>query len=501
LIVVKAESEDQAQNALRQVDELMSRKRQGSTTGYRPKSLAAANKEMPQASWVLISVPGRYAARVAKEALDINKNVFLYSDNVPLIDELALKKSAREKSLLMMGPDCGTAIIGGVGLGFANKVRRGSIGLIGASGTGLQAITSEIHRLGGGISQAIGTGGRDLNAEIGGITALQALELLANDSETEVIVLVSKPPAPAVVSKLLQAAWACGKPIVVDLIGYPTPARQIGPLFFATSLTDAAKLAIRSAQNPIEGLSGFHHRGDASSPSRAYIRGLFAGGTIANEVAIGLRTFLQPIYSNLHMDGVEELPDVWQSQSHTVLDLGDDHFTQGRLHPMMDNDYRIRRLRQEAADSDVGVILIDLVLGEGAHPDPASELAPVVKAAIEESRQDGEELAIVAIVIGTDEDPQDIASQTDQMEEAGAIVYQDIGAAVAEAISMVLPEQVRGNNWAKTDPFVTPLSAINVGLEIFSDSLKEQGAEVVSVDWRPPAGGDDRLAGLLSKMK
>ena len=195
LIVVKAENDASANDAIDQVDSLLAKKRSSVSQDFRPRSLSGAAKQLPESSWVLVSVPGRYAAGVAREALDLNKHVFLYSDNVSLEDEIALKKTAREKGLLVMGPDCGTAIINGVGLGFANRVRRGPIGLVGASGTGLQAVTTHIHNLGGGISHAIGTGGRDLKSEVGAITAHQALDLLARDPETKVIVLISKPPS------------------------------------------------------------------------------------------------------------------------------------------------------------------------------------------------------------------------------------------------------------------------------------------------------------------
>ena len=234
LIVIKGEDESAAASALEQVDALLKRRRTASAGEYRPRSLASAAQSAPDANWVLISVPGRYAANLAREALELGRSVFLYSDNVPLADEIALKQTAREKGLLVMGPDCGTAIIQGVGLGFANRVRRGRVGLVGASGTGLQAISSAIHNLGAGVSHAIGTGGRDLKAEVGGMTALQGLGLLANDDETEVIVLVSKPPAPQVAARVLAAAQTLGKPVVVNFVGYPAPARRLGngPIFW-----------------------------------------------------------------------------------------------------------------------------------------------------------------------------------------------------------------------------------------------------------------------------
>ena len=244
LIVVKADAEDSATEAISKVDELLARRKSSTVSqDFRPRSLSSAVKQLPEANWVLISVPGRYAAGVAREALDLGKHVFLYSDNVSLEDEIALKKTAREKGLLVMGPDCGTAIINGIGLGFANRVRRGSIGLVGASGTGTQAVTSHIHNLGGGISHAIGTGGRDLKSDVGAITAHQALDLLARDDETKVIVLVSKPPSPDVATRLISAAQATGKPVVIYFIGYPPPARKIGNLYFAISLSEAAEIS------------------------------------------------------------------------------------------------------------------------------------------------------------------------------------------------------------------------------------------------------------------
>ncbi len=490
LIVVKAESDTAAADALAQVDALLARRRASVDQEFRPRSLDTAVKLLPEAGWVLVSVPGRYAAGVAREALSLDRHVFLYSDNVPLADEIELKQAARAKGLLLMGPDCGTAIINSVGLGFANRVRRGSIGLVGASGTGLQAITSRIHALGAGISHAIGTGGRDLKAEVGAITAHQALDVLRRDAETRVIVLVSKPPAPEVATRLLTAAQATGKPVVVDFIGYPPPARKLGTLHFATTLSEAAEMAVQlliisnwetPAQLPI---------------TNYYLRGLFSGGTLAYEAMLVLQTSLYPLYSNAPITNSQLLNDPLHSKAHTILDLGGDEFTVGRLHPMIDNDLRLRRLRQEAADPEVALILLDVVLGAGAHPDPASELAPVIKEVIGNSG-----LEIVAIVIGTDEDPQDVSAQVARLSEAGATVFRTTTEAVdyvSRRLSRYTPD---GHPPVALDRFSqTPLAAINVGLESFYESLKAQGANALHVEWRPPAGGNEKLAAILAKM-
>ena len=497
LIVVKGESEAAAIEALTQVDALLTRKRAATEQDFRPHSLSAAITQLPEAGWVLISVPGRYAARVAREALDLDRHVFLYSDNVTLDDEITLKQAARSKGLLVMGPDCGTAIINGIGLGFANRVRQGSIGLVGASGTGLQAITSRIHELGAGISHAIGTGGRDLKAEVGAITAHQALDVLARDPNTQVIVIVSKPPAPEVATRLLAHARSIGKPVVVDFIGYAPPGRQLGNLHFATTLSEVAEIAAQLViSKSVNGKLG--NSADAQLPiTNHYLRGLFSGGTLAYEALLGLQAVLYPVYTNVPITNDQLLSNPLHSQAHTIIDLGGDEFTVGRLHPMMDNDLRIRRLRQEAADPNVGIILLDIVLGEGAHPDPASELAPVIKEVIDNSR-----LEIVAIVIGTEDDPQNLSSQINRLVEAGASVFRSLSEAIEYVAGRVRQFALDDYPPVALDHFVqAPLAAINVGLESFYFSLRTQGANVTQVDWRPPAGGNEKMAALLAKMK
>ena len=488
LIVVKADTENSATNAIGQVDDLLARRKSSTVSqDFRPRSLSGAVKQLPEANWVLISVPGRYAAGIAREALELGKHIFLYSDNVSLEDEIALKKTAREKGLLVMGPDCGTAIINGIGLGFANRVRRGAIGVVGASGTGTQAVTAQIHNLSSGISHAIGTGGRDLKSDVGAITANQALDLLARDLETKVIALISKPPSPDVATQLISAAQGTGKPVVVYFIGYPPPARKIGNLHFAISLSEAAELAVKLGDQKLES--------NKQLPiTNHYLRGLFSGGTLAFETLLGLQASLSPIYSNAPITNNQNLKDPLHSEAHTIIDLGDEFFMVGRLHPMIDNDLRIRRMRQEAGDSEVGMILLDVVLGEGSHPDPASELAPVIK-------EISEKKEIVAIVIGTEDDPQNLESQVEILKEAGAVVFRTATEAV-EYISLRFSNHVpNAYPPVNLEQLDQPLAAINVGLESFYDSLVSQGAQAVHVEWRPPAGGNEKLAALLAKMK
>jgi FdrA protein len=485
VIVVQAENVGEAEAAIGQVDELLARRRSVAATEFRPRSIQSASEMLPDAGWVLISVPGRYAAEVAREAISLRKNVFLYSDNVSLDDEIDLKARADEHDLMVMGPDCGTAIIGGIGFGFANRVRRGRIGLVGASGTGLQAITARIHHLGEGISQALGTGSRDLKQSVAGAMAIRGLNLLANDPETEVMVLVSKPPDAAVTARLLQRAWAAGKPTVVSFIGYPPPARRLGNLYFASALNEAADLAVG-----LVGKEAIELKTPKMRAGARYLRGLFSGGTLAAEALAGFQAVLGPVYSNI---AEPRLSDPLVSKEHTLLDLGEDIFTVGRLHPMIDNDLRMRRLRQEAADPEVALILLDVVLGEGAHSDPASELAPAMAEARAEHG-----IEVVIILVGTDEDPQDLEAQAQQLRDAGAVVYDDTSDAVAYSTSLFTDRELKTIN---VEFLSQPVAAINVGLESFYDSLREQGAETVHVDWKPPAGGDERLQAILQKMK
>jgi FdrA protein len=495
LIVVQGESEEKALEGLGQVDRLLTERRSADEIGFNPRSLEAAVKMQPDSKWVLISVPGRYAARVTQDALKLGLHVFLYSDNVTLEDEINLKERAAEKGLFVMGPDCGTAIIQGIGLGFANRVRTGPIGLIGASGTGLQAITSRIHNLGGGISHAIGTGGRDLKHEVGGITASQALEVLGRDPDTKVIVLVSKPPDPEVASRLLKQAQEIGKPVVVQFMGFAAPAQQMENIHFARNFDEAADQALQLSQGEKE-IGERDVRENLPGEGRRFIRGLFSGGSLANEALRVLQLTTYPLFSNIPLTESQRLSDSLRSQANTILDLGEDEFTVGRLHPMMDNTLRLRRIRQEALDPEVAVILLDIVLGEGAHIDPAGELAPMIAEMREESP-----VEFVAVLVGTEDDPQGLESQQKRLEEVGVRVFHSVIEAVRYITTRIKFATETKPPPVSLEDLIGPLSVINVGLEGFYTSLIDQGASAVHVEWRPPAGGDEKLQSILEKMR
>ena len=526
ILVVKAVSEKAGRSALTRVDDLLAVRRPQQTDTYQPKSLSSATRMIPEAEWILVSVPGRYAAAVAREALNLGKNVFLYSDNVSLEDEISLKETAANKGRLMMGPDCGTARIDGIGLGFANRVRKGRIGIVAASGTGLQTVMVGIHRLGRGVSQAYGTGGRDLSAEVQARSAKHALALLKEDAETDVIVVVSKPPAAAVARDLLAEAASCDMPTVINFIGYGSPQEQLPTapsIHFARTLDETAEVAVRlttSADSqcgvesdalPSRAMDTLSRLVQSPQP-HTFLRGLYSGGTLAYEALFLLQDSLPSVRSNGPLPGGEFLDNPHHSQGHTVVDLGGDAFTVGRLHPMLDNDLRVRRLLQEAQDPGTGLIVLDVVLGDGAHADPAGELAPAIEEAVSVATQKGRALPVIAVVIGTDCDPQGLDRQVEQLKAAGAYVFTRHDDAMrAVACAFAGGREGRLHSPSELEPGVpnatgdvsssSAFAAINVGLESFTDSLRDQGAEVVHVDWRPPAGGDERLASLLNRLR
>jgi len=395
----------------------------------RPSSLAAAVASHPAANLVLISVPGEHAAREARRALALGRHVMLFSDNVTLADEVALKRDAAARGLLMMGPDCGTAIVNGRPLAFANAVRRGPIGIVGAAGTGIQEVSSLIHRLGGGVSQAIGTGGRDLSVEVGGLMMRLGIGALAADPETRVIVVVSKPPAAAVAEQVVAALAATPKPCVVHFVGdAPRPEDAAHVIVFADSLADAAELACRrsglalAAPPPVADPSCVAAAA-ALLPPGAALKALFCGGTTGQEALALLTRAGLEVRSNLHKQGALRVDGIEPVAGHVLLDLGDDVFTRGRPHPMIEPGLRNERLAVEMADPAAALLLFDCVIGYGSHADPAGVLAAGVEQARRRAR--GRELVAVASVTGTDGDPQGYDGQVRRLADAGITVETD----------------------------------------------------------------------------
>ena len=419
----------------------------GKSRGMSPRSIEMGLGSFVGANLALISTPGEYAAAEAFKALRLGLNVMLFSDNVELKDEISLKRFAQERDLIVMGPDCGTAIINGIPLAFANVVRRGVIGVVGASGTGLQQVTCLVDRWGSGISQAIGTGGHDLHRDVGGISMLQGLKALAADPSTSVIVLISKPPSPEVAGKVLEAANGAGKPVVVNFLGADPDRVRRENIYPALTLEDAAAAAVALAN----GRTPEAGRAKVTSPSitplapeQRYVRGLYSGGTFCYEASLLLKKELGQISSNTPVEPGDHVSDVWTSRKHTVIDLGDDLFTRGRPHPMIDHRLRNERLIKEASDPEVAVILLDVVLGYGSHPDPAAEMVPVIQKARDLATKAGRHLVIMGFVCGTAADPQNLSRQETALQEVGMTLAESNAQAVRMAASVVQKPDVVG---------------------------------------------------------
>lgn len=422
VIGIRAEDQDAADKALKEARAILeqSSAAKGGGETWRPRSIRSAVRAMPEANFALISVPGEFAISEARKALRRGLHVMIFSDNVPVEDEAALKQEALDRGRLVMGPDCGTAIINGTPLAFANAVPRGSIGVIGASGTGIQEVTCLIGENGGGVSHAIGVGGRDLSDAVGGVTTLMAFDLLDRDPATRHIVLISKPPSAAVAATVVERIGASSKPCTVCFVGgsemsLPTNATAV------TTLKGAA-------ENALGGIAigaGFDPSDEAvASGGGATIRGLFSGGTLCAEAQVVLQAAGEAVGSNAPVPGSGDLDT---KGVHRLIDLGADEYTQGRPHPMIEPSVRDEALNAALGDPSVGVILLDVVLGYGAHDDPAGHLIG--------SLGDAAGKSVIASVTGTERDPQRRSAQIAKLEKAGIAAAPSNADAAALALA------------------------------------------------------------------
>ena len=377
------------------------------------------------ATLALISTPGQFAAADAFEALDAGLDVMLFSDNVPIGQEIALKQAATSTGRLVMGPDCGTAVIAGVGLGFANVVRPGPVGLVAASGTGAQHLMCLLDAAGLGISHCLGVGGRDLSEAVDGRSTMAALDLLAADPATERIVVISKPPAPRVTDALLKRAASLRVPVELALLGRRQP-----------TLTEIAERVVRAAGLPWSApRSWLVPRGP--DQRQGALRGIFSGGTLCDEARFVLADRLGSVRSNIADDADLMQADDMRADGHLVIDFGDDRLTRGRPHPMIDNTLRVARILAEGANPACGVLLLDVVLGHGAHPDPTAELAPALAHARATAAAGGRDLAVVASLVGTAADPQGLDRQASALQAVGASVHRSNAEAARAAADLV----------------------------------------------------------------
>lgn len=438
LVVAVSGDADAVAAALEKADQLLTeRPDDGPSTAEADEpltSLGLAHDRDPDHDLALISVPGPYAAAETLKALRLGMHAMIFSDNVPVEREIEVKRYADANGLLVMGPDCGTAIVNGIPLGFANVVRRGRIGVVGASGTGTQEVTSRVHQLGEGVSQALGTGGHDLSAEVGGVSMLAGLRALAADDATEVIVAISKPPSEEVAKTVVEETRTLDVPVVVGFLG-ATPTADEPGIHRASTLAHAADIAVALARDttpppettdlPAEVADWVGKLTAGFASGQRYVRGVFSGGTFCYETQLLCQAAGITARSNTPVAGNRPLDDLGASAGHTILDMGDDAFTRGRPHPMIDPTLRDERLLAEAADPGTAVLLFDVVLGYGAAADPVAGLLPVLDEARTAADRDGRTLAVVAHVCGTDDDPQGRAAVVDRLRTAGVLVAEN----------------------------------------------------------------------------
>lgn len=472
--------------ALEQALKNIAQQQQSGTRLVKARRFDSAKQKLPDANLVLISIAGEYAAKLAEQALDNQKNVMIFSDNVSLQDEIALKQKAADNDLIVMGPDCGTAIIAGAPLAFSNVIPKGNIGVIGASGTGIQEVISQIALLGQGITQAIGLGGRDLSAEVGGISGLTALKMLAADKQSQVITFISKPPADTVRINVIAAMKKINKPIVALFLGAKADKPCDGNIYFANTLDEAARL---SAQ-----LANVEKQADSTYAAvDKKILGLYTGGTLASEAAMLLAEKLDVTVSKDHHKGI-----MLDAKGHTIIDLGDDYYTVGRPHPMIDPSIREQEITHLGDRIDVGVLLLDLVIGYGANANPAESIISGVEKA-RKKRTDNQPLNVIATVTGSEQDPQVRSLQIKALREADIIVMDNLPEAVLLAKKLIT--QAASSSSEKTYPLLDSVAVINAGLRSFAEDLQSAGVPVVHYQWAPIAGGNEKLAHILKKLQ
>lgn len=517
MIVVDSEDDQIMEKVLQAIDEFLADLSSGTEKSDDSHIVTNTLNEgleiMPDANLALFSIPGEYGAGEMEKALNAGLNVFSFTDNVPLEDEVHLKELASNKGLMMMGPDCGTGIISSIPLAFTNVVSPGNIGIVAASGTGIQEVTTIIDRLGGGVIHAIGTGGRDLNEDVDAITTKQAIIALESHETTDVICVISKPPAKEVRDEVVQLLQSISKPVVAIFLG-ENPKEHVGKVHLAQTLEETAQMAMDLANGNdvkttyFEDLKNSHVSTIAEDKK---VIGLYSGGTLANEAGM-------MISEALDLEGlVKKEGYILNSQGYDVMDLGDDIYTQGTPHPMIDPAVRIQKIKEYANKKDTGVILLDFVLGYGAHEDIVGALLPTIEAELEKAKSEGRELFFVGTVVGTNKDPQNYSDAVKRLEESGVLVEATNQKAVRLALKLkglefkeTIKEKIpyEGEKISLSTPseeimdlLNTKPRVINVGLQSFNEPILKYGGESVQVNWRPRAGGNKKMIKLLDGLE
>lgn len=515
MIVVDSEAEQIMEEVLPAIDTFLA---DLSAKGDDKEKPAAASWQealtaLPDANVALFSIPGEYGAAEMEKALKNGLHVFSFTDNVAIEDEVRLKKLAHEKGLLMMGPDCGTGIISSIPIAFTNVVSPGNIGVVGASGTGIQEVTTIIDRLGGGVVHAIGTGGRDLSDKVGAITVKDAIVALENHEPTDVICVISKPPAKELRDEVVQLLQSISKPVVAIFLGEKPEAHE-GKVYLAHTLEETAQIAVDLANEEAVKRNYFTKldKPNVSTLDKdKVVKGLYSGGTLAAEAGM-------LISEALNLEGlVKQEGYILHSHGYDVIDLGDDIYTQGKPHPMIDPEVRIQKIEEYAEDEQTGIILFDVVLGYGAHEDMVGALLPAIEAAQTKAKTAGGDLYFVATVCGTTKDPQNYQDAVDRLKAAGVYVAESNAKAVQLALLLKGVEMSEADKAVEDytgttidvptvseqvmELLTTKPRIINVGLQSFNESILQYGGQTEQFNWRPRASGNKKMIRILDALE
>lgn len=515
MIVVDSEDEQIMEEVLPAIDTFLA---DLSAKGDDKEKPAAASWQealtaLPDANVALFSIPGEYGAAEMEKVLKNGLHVFSFTDNVAIEDEVRLKKLAHEKGLLMMGPDCGTGIISSIPIAFTNVVSPGNIGVVGASGTGIQEVTTIIDRLGGGVVHAIGTGGRDLSDKVGAITVKDAIVALENHEPTDVICVISKPPAKEVRDEVVQLLQSISKPVVAIFLGEKPEAHE-GKVYLAHTLEETAQIAVDLANEEAVKRNYFTKldKPNVSTLDKdKVVKGLYSGGTLAAEAGM-------LISEALNLEGlVKQEGYILHSHGYDVIDLGDDIYTQGKPHPMIDPEVRIQKIEEYAEDEQTGIILFDVVLGYGAHEDMVGALLPAIEAAQTKAKTAGGDLYFVATVCGTTKDPQNYQDAVDRLKAAGVYVAESNAKAVQLALLLKGVEMSEADKAVEDytgttidvptvseqvmELLTTKPRIINVGLQSFNESILQYGGQTEQFNWRPRASGNKKMIRILDALE
>ncbi|WP_077612323.1 DUF1116 domain-containing protein [Clostridium sp. Marseille-P2415] len=516
VVVADVEDDSMLDTIMEEAEEFLKKQSasaENKTGAENVKSWDKALEKLPDANLAVISIPGAYAALEADRALNEGMNVFMFSDNVTIEDEKKLKEKAHEKGLVVMGPDCGTSIIQGVPIAFTNRVTPGAIGIIGASGTGIQELTTIIDRLGEGVKNAIGTGGRDLSTEVGGITMMDMIDAMEDDDSVKVMIVISKPPAKSVREKISARLSVSRKPVITLFLG-EKPEYHEENFYHTYTLDEAARLAVSLVRGEKVNEGEVHVDKSACYPAKAKktIKAYYSGGTLAGEAAMLMKDALKLKIPPEKAEGY-----MLKTGGHIVVDLGDDVYTQGKPHPMIDPAKRIECMKEAIDDESTGVILLDIMLGYGSHADMAGALLPTIKELRDKAEKEGRKVFFIATVCGTRSDFQGYDDAVKKLKDAGVIVcetnklavrtaIQSIGLDFEEPKKEIRPKQVSDVIPGKASEKLLQMLAekpkiINLGLKSFSEVAEQFGCEVVQYDWTPPAGGNVELIKILNFLR